>query len=86
LIKSSADLTKAKDANEVIRLKDATSLRQASEWGMRALQGAFPWLTVPLKFERKGERGCILLLAPLLYNFRLEVVGLNQIQNVYVPE
>jgi hypothetical protein len=86
LIKSSADLTKAKDANEMIRLKEATSLRQASEWGMRALQGAFPRLTVPLKFERKGERGRILLLVPLLYNFRLEVVGLNQIQNVYVPE
>jgi DDE superfamily endonuclease len=84
LIKSSENLTMTGDALELIRQKEATSLRQSAEWGMRALQGAFPRLREPIKYKQKGERGRILLLVPLPYNFRLEVVGLNQIQNVHV--
>jgi DDE superfamily endonuclease len=86
LIKSSENLTKTSDALELIRQKEATSLRQSAEWGMRALQGAFPRLTEPIKYEENGERARILLLVPLLYNYRLEVVGLNQLRNVYVPQ
>jgi DDE superfamily endonuclease len=41
-IKSAQNLTKAKDAQDMLMLDQATSLRQRSEWGMRALQGAFP--------------------------------------------
>jgi DDE superfamily endonuclease len=83
LIRSSQDLTKACDAAERVRLEEATSLRQTSEWGMRAIQGAFPRLKDAMKYEEKGERIRILRLVPLLYNFRLEVVGLNQIMNTY---
>jgi hypothetical protein len=50
---------------------------------MRAIQGAFPRLKDAIKYEEKGERLRILKLVPLLYNFRLEVVGLNQIMNTY---
>jgi hypothetical protein len=57
LIKSSENLTKTGDALELIRMKEAKSLMQALEWGMRALQGAFPRLTEPIKYEEKGERG-----------------------------
>jgi hypothetical protein len=85
LLRSAQDTAKAKDPEEYARLIEATSLRQASEWGMRALQSAFPRLKDELRFEQTGERGRILKLVPLLYNFRLEAVGLNQIRNTYVP-
>ena len=85
LIKSSEDLTRAKNAFEVIQLRQATSLRQAAEWGMQAIQGAFPRFTDRLQYEENGERKIYLMLATLLYNFRLELVGLNQIRNVFVP-
>jgi DDE superfamily endonuclease len=84
LIRSAQDLTEARDAREMVRFREATSLRQASEWGMRAIQGAFPRLHDKIKLEYNGERSRILRLVPLLYNFRLEAVGLNQIRNVYV--
>jgi hypothetical protein len=83
LIRSAQDLTRAEDAEERVRMQEATSLRQTSEWGMRAIQGAFPRLKDAIKYEEKGERLRILKLVPLLYNFRLEVVGLNQITNTY---
>ena len=76
-------------------MEEATSLRQASEWGMRAIQSAFPQLKETIKYESAGdddevedtklERWLVLKLMVLLYNFRLEKVGLNQLQNVYVP-
>lgn len=75
----------ATDATEANRLSEATSLRQASEWGMRAIQSAFPRLRDTMKYEEQGERRRILKLVPLLYNYRLEVVGLNQLRNTYVP-
>jgi hypothetical protein len=86
LIKSSQKIAHARTAHDMVVQREATALRQAAEWGMRAIQGAFPKLKEALKYEEKGERGIILKLVPLLYNFRLEVVGLNQIQNTYVPE
>lgn len=36
--------------------KQATKLRQASEWGMRAFQGSFPRLKDKFKYEERGER------------------------------
>jgi DDE superfamily endonuclease len=86
LLRSAQDTAKAATAEEHNRLLEATSLRQASEWGMRAIQSAFPRLKDQIKYEEKGERARMLTLVPLLYNFRLEVVGLNQIRNTYVPE
>ena len=78
-------MNKAKTNREVNEMTDATSLRQSAEWGMRAVQSAFPWLKDKIKFEENGERKVTLLLACLLYNMRLELVGLNQIRNTYVP-
>jgi len=63
----------------------ATSLRQAAEWGMRAVQGAFPRLKDTIRYEADAvERKLMMKLVVLLYNFRLEHVGLNQIRNTYV--
>jgi len=61
-----------------------TSLRQASEWGMRALQGCFARLTARLTSD-KVKRKNIIHAILLLHNFRTRVVGLNQIVSVFNP-
>lgn len=61
-----------------------TSLRQASEWGMRALQGSFARLTARLTVDKK-KRHTIIYAIILLHNFRTRVVGLNQIATVFNP-
>ena len=89
LMKSAQDTTKAKTAQELIQIRQATSLRQAAEWGMRAIQGSMPRLKDRFPYEEEvkalREREFILRIVPKLYNFRLEFVGLNQIRNTYIP-
>lgn len=85
LIKSSQNYGAAEDGLNLLRMEQATSLRQAAEWGMRAIQSAFPRLRDRIHFEENGERAVFLSLVPLLYNYRLAKVGLNQIRNVYCP-
>lgn len=60
------------------------SLRQASEWGMRTLQGTFPRLKSRLT-SNKLKRLRIIQGVVLLHNFRTKVVGLNQIATVFNP-
>jgi hypothetical protein len=62
-----------------------TSLRQASEWGMRSLQGTFPRLKCRLPSD-SHKRYMILMSVLLLHNFRTTLVGLNQIATVFNPE
>jgi hypothetical protein len=59
-----------------------TSLRQASEWGMRALQGTFSRMKSRLT-SNEIKRGKIILSIVLLHNFRTGHVGLNQIAEVF---
>jgi hypothetical protein len=61
------------------------SLRQSSEWGMRALQGTFARLKSRLTSD-KVKRGEIVLSIALLHNYRTELIGLNQISTVFNPE
>ena len=61
------------------------SLRQASEWGMRALQGSFCRLKARLTSDKKA-RGDIIKTIILLHNFRTEFMGINQIATVFDPE
>ena len=63
--------------------RDATSVRQLLEWGMRGLQGSFPRLRERILWEERGERKLLLQLAIYLYNYRAEMVGFNQIATVY---
>ena len=65
--------------------RQATSIRQLSEWGMRCLQGSFPRIKDKFRYEEKGERKLILQMIVLLYNFRASKVGQNQIASVYMP-
>jgi hypothetical protein len=60
------------------------SLRQSSEWGMRALQATFSRLKSRLTSDRIVRRRLITAIV-LLHNFRTELVGLNQIATVFNP-
>ena len=61
-----------------------TRQRQAAEWGMRALQGAFGRLDLRLT-TNKSKRGLLLYVIFRLHNYRTRMVGLNQIKEVYFP-
>jgi hypothetical protein len=63
--------------------RQATSLRQSAEWGMRAFQVAFPRVKVRLQNEESGERKCVLTSLVLLFNLRSRLVGLNQILSTF---
>ncbi|CAB9511759.1 unknown protein [Seminavis robusta] len=85
IVKSSENVLRAGSPEQLIQQEQATSLRQASEWGMRVVQSAFCRLKDRIHLEDNGERRVFLLLMPLLYNIRLNLVGLNQLRNTYVP-
>jgi hypothetical protein len=65
--------------------RQATSVRQMAEWGMRGLQGSFPRLTDKILYEERGERRIMLEMIVLLYNYRASTVGQNQIQSSFMP-
>ena len=85
VIRSSNDVCNARTVEEALIFKEATSLRQSAEWGMHALQSAFPRITERVRYEESGFRSLILTAMSLLYNFRCDRVGLNQIRTVYAP-
>jgi hypothetical protein len=65
--------------------REATSMRQSAEWGMRAVQSSFPRLKDTLLYEERGERRIMFDCLFLLFNLRSRLVGINQITNVYLP-
>ena len=88
LIKSSQDkptqFDRETEGRRQVLNKDATSVRQMSEWGMRMLQGQFPRMYDNIQLEHFGERKVILHLHVLLYNFQASKMGMNQIFNTYM--
>lgn len=42
--------------DQKLYMRQSLSFRQAAEWGMGALQGTWPQLTVPIHWEWAGER------------------------------
>lgn len=86
LIKSAQDERMAEGAYEHIQCRQAMSLRQASEWGMRAFQGSFPRIKDRFTYEERGERKLMLWCTVLLFNLRTRLVGLNQILSTFMPE
>uniref|UniRef100_A0A7S4AMZ1 DDE Tnp4 domain-containing protein n=1 Tax=Pseudo-nitzschia australis TaxID=44445 RepID=A0A7S4AMZ1_9STRA len=79
LIKSSQ--TDPDNTQGIVLNRQATSLRQLSEWGMRMIQGSFPRLKERLRLEEFGERKIILHLTVLLYNHQASTARINQILN-----
>jgi hypothetical protein len=59
-------------------------MRQATEWGMRALKSSFPRLKDRFVYEENGERKLMQMMMIYLY-LRARKVGINQIRNVYMP-
>jgi hypothetical protein len=62
LIKSAENYGSVQTPLDLLRMEQATSLRQAAEWGMRAIQSAFPRLKDRIHYEVNGERAVFLRL------------------------
>jgi hypothetical protein len=85
VIKSIQAIHRAVTAEEYLMLEEATSMRQAAEWGMNALKSSFARLKATMRYEVYGERSQILQTIVLLYNWRANTVGVNQIKTVFMP-
>ena len=70
--------------DEIEVARDATSMRQSSEWGVRAFQASFPCIKDRIAIEYRGQRKLMMRLMIHLYNLRTRKVGINQILNVYM--
>lgn len=57
--------------------RDATSARQSTEWGMRALQGSFTRIKDIMVFEKRGESWFEILCTVYLFNFKMSLVALT---------
>jgi hypothetical protein len=60
------------------------SIRQTAEWGMRGFQSAFPRFTAQQLWHQPQFRKLSLECACMLFNFRTNLVGLNQIRTVWM--
>lgn len=61
------------------------SYQQAAKWGMRAIQGSFGRLRIPLDINHAARRGDLLEVIMRLYQIRARRVVINQIRTVYMP-
>ena len=82
LIKSSQ--SDPRDEELLLINRDATSIRQLSEWGMRMIQGGFPRIKDCMKYEEKSDRKIIFMLLIHIYNFKTTNIGMNTILNSYM--
>jgi len=88
-LKASSRLPDDADARRdaIARHNVVTSLRQAAEWGMRSVQASFPRIKLPDGLPAdKHKRARILFIIFRLFNFRVRVVGVNQIRTVFHPQ
>jgi hypothetical protein len=56
-----------------------------AEWGMNGVQLSFPCTRDCLYWEEFGECKVIISLVVHLYNIWSRLVGINEIQNTYMP-
>jgi hypothetical protein len=63
--------------------RELLSYRQTAEWGMRAIQGAFGRLRLPLNIANEEARSDLIEICLRLHNLRAIRVGINQIRTVY---
>jgi hypothetical protein len=83
LIKLSQKLIHIEDRVKRGMARDATSMRQSAEWGMRAFQSSMPRLKDPMIIETRDGRRVTSTMMILLYNLRARAVGINQLKSVY---
>jgi hypothetical protein len=90
LIKSSQDYlvstmpTRQEQRLDLQRKRQATSMRQVAEWGMRTLQSLCLCLKDTFVYEDTGEHRILMKMVCLLYNLRARTIGINQIKNVFM--
>ena len=65
------------------RSRKLTSLRQACEWGMGAVEKVYRRLLLPLPFNQV-TRGTRLACIHRLYNYRVRTTGISQIRNTFL--
>ena len=85
VLKSIQAIHRAENAHEFLMLEQATSVRQAAEWGMHALRSSFGQIRGTLRYEINGQRALLLQSIVFLHNWRVNTGGLNQIQTVFMP-
>jgi hypothetical protein len=78
--------TREEQRLDLQRKRQAMSMRQAAEWGMRAIQSSFPHLKDTFVYEDTGEHRILMKMLCLLYNLRTCSVGINQIKNVFMKQ
>ena len=57
--------------------REATSMHQSAEWGMRAIQSSFPRLKDQLIYEENGEQRIMFDGFFLLFKVRSHLVRIN---------
>jgi len=80
----SAMATHQEQRLDIQRKRQATSMRQAAEWGMRAIQSSFPRLKDTFLYEDMGEHRILMKMVCLLYNLCVPTVGIDQMKNVFM--
>lgn len=73
----------AEHALVIKRNTQHVSVRQPAEWGMRALQGSFGRLRVPMPCDDKEYRKYLLEACSRVHQLRVRLLGINQIKTVY---
>jgi len=90
LIKSSQDYlistmsTRQEQRLDLQLKRQATSMRQAAEWGMRTMQSSFPRLKDTFVYEDTSEHRILMKMVCLLYNLCARTIGINRIKNVFM--
>ncbi|KIY47575.1 hypothetical protein FISHEDRAFT_45080 [Fistulina hepatica ATCC 64428] len=64
--------------------RELVGFRQSAEWGMRAIQGSFGRLRIPLPIQNAHRRSSMLESCLRLHQVRVRKVGINQVHTVYV--
>ena len=72
---------------ELLRNREATAIRQLSEWGMKQFRCKFPRICkAVIPWEERGQRRLDLGLMVRLYNHQVSTIGMNQILTTFMPE
>jgi hypothetical protein len=73
--------TRYEQREDIQRQRQATSMRQAAEWGMRTIQSSFPRLKDTFVYEDTGERRILMKMVCLWYRL---VLARNLCLNYYL--
>jgi len=72
-------------AQQIDHHNKVLSIRQAAEWSMRAIQGSFARLKLPLHWDDQ-VRASIIYCVLHLHNYRVRMDGINQVATVFDPD